>query len=131
MGAMLCSFVLCENVQQDRGKYSLLGIFFRVHALGYPTKKRCYIMLGWYGDEGRHFWGLKFLSPDRSRVLHEITSYPFNLTRERPYSNGVVEAELLLEEEGIYWFEVTMDGEVRGHFPLFVETVQRATHRPA
>lgn len=131
MGAALCSFVLCESVQQDQGKYSLLGVFYRIHALGYPTKKRCYVMLGWYGDEGRHFWGLKFLNHDRSRVLQEITSYPFNLTPDRPYSNGIVEADLNLEGEGTYWFEILLDGETRGLFPVFVETVQHTPHRPA
>lgn len=131
MGAMLCSFILCENVRQDQGKYNLLGVFFRIHALGYPTRKRCFVMLGWYGDEGRHFWGLRFLNPDRTQVLREITSYPFTLTPHRPYSNGIVEAELLLDGEGTYWFEVLLDGETRGFFPVFVETVQHTPHRPA
>ncbi|KJS15210.1 MAG: hypothetical protein VR69_13870 [Peptococcaceae bacterium BRH_c4b] len=129
--AALCSFILCDNISHDQGKFSLMGVFYRVHVLSYPAKKRCYVILGWYGEEGKHYFSLRFLSSERSRVLLEMSSYPFSLEAHRPYSNGIIQVELPFEEEGTYWFEVLLDGESRGYFPVFVETVGETTGRLA
>ena len=99
--------------------------------MSYPASKRCYVILGWYGEEGKHYFGLKFLSPDRSRLLLEMSSYPFSLDSRRPYSNGIIQVELPIEKEGTYWFEVLLDGEPRGQFPVFVETVGTSSGRLA
>lgn len=123
MSATLCSFILCDNIIQDQGKFNIMGVFFRIHVLTYPSRKRCFVVLGWYGDEGKHYFGLKFHNPDRSRILLEMSSYPFELASRHPYSNGIIQVDLPFEKEGIYWFEVLLDGESRGFFPVFVETV--------
>lgn len=44
---------------------------------------------------------------------------------------AVVEVVLPLDREGVYWFEVTLDGESRAFFPLHVETLPGGTlHQP-
>lgn len=108
-----------------------MGVFYRIHVLSYPAKKRCYVILGWYGEEGKHYFSLRFLTPDRSERLLEMSSYPFSLDARRPYSNGVIQVELPIAKAGTYWFEVLLDGESRGCFPVFVETVEEISGRLA
>lgn len=77
--------------------------------MGYPCRHRCYVVVGWCGESGSHTFGLRFLPPDRDRVLLEIPSYPFRLSGSSPYFNSVIAAELPLEREGVYWFEVILN----------------------
>jgi hypothetical protein len=119
----LCNFLLCNKVATEGGKYNLEGIFYRLHALGYPCRHRCFVVVGWCGDGGSHFFTLRFLAPDRSKVLFETPPHPFILSGAAPYFNGVIEVELTLACEGTHWFEVMLNNRSCGFFPLFVETL--------
>lgn len=123
MGPALCNLLFCNNVQAERGKYNLEGIFFRIHALGYPCRHRCFVVVGWCGDSGSHSFMLRFLTPDKSRAIFETPPHPFTLSRQMPYFNGVVEVALTVENEGAYWIEVLLDGQCAGFFPVLVETL--------
>lgn len=130
MRPLLCNLLFCNRIESGRGKYNLEGIFYRVHAAGYPCWHRCHVVVGWCGDSGSHSFGLRFLTPDRNRVLFEIPAYPFRLTKTAPYFNGVIEVALPLHCEGVYWFEVTINAESLGFFPLHVETVTGGSAHP-
>ncbi len=132
MPPVLCNFLFCNKVEAGEGKYNLEGIFYRVHAAGYPCRHRCCVVVGWCGDGGIHSFGLRFLTPDKRRALFEVPSYPFRLTPSYPYFNGVVEVVLPLDGEGVYWFEVTLNGEPCGFFPIHAETLPGGSlHPPA
>lgn len=117
---MLCIFMLCDRVTSSGGKFSLEGVFFRIHPRMFPAKHTCYLVLGWCGAAGNYRFGLRFLSPGDGAVLLEIKDYQFNITPAVPYNNTIIRAELALPEEGVYHFNVTLDGKPVGRFPLHV-----------
>ncbi len=119
---VLCVFVICDQVTSSGGKFSLEGVFFRVHPRTYPVKHTCYLVVGWCGAEGAYRMGLKFMSPGDRAVLLEIKDFTFTITSASPYSNTIIRAELVLPEEGVYHFDLTLDGEPAGRFPLHVVT---------
>jgi hypothetical protein len=118
MQPVLCNFLLCNNIRAESGKFNIEGVFYRVHAAAYPCRYRCLVVAGWYGEGGNYTFGLRFLPPDKSRHLFEIPPYPFSLSAASPYFNGVVEVQLPFDCEGVYWFEVTLDGRTAGFFPV-------------
>lgn len=124
MDPVLCNFLLCSKVTVESGKYNLEGIFYRLHALGYPCRHRCFVVVGWCGDGGSHSFSIRVHTPDKSRVIFQIPIHPFSITAANPYYNSVVEVELTLECEGVYWFEVLLDNRPGGAFPFFVETLE-------
>lgn len=131
MDPVLCNLLFCNKVAAESGKYNLEEIFYRIHPLGYPCRHRCFVVVGWCGDSGSHSFTLRFLTPDRGRVVFETPSHPFTLTGSAPYFNGVVEVELALEQEGAYWFEIILNGRSGGFFPIYVETLRHgAMQRP-
>ncbi|MCL6478946.1 MAG: hypothetical protein K6T65_11095 [Peptococcaceae bacterium] len=131
MRPVLCNLIFCHGIKSVKGKYNLEGIFYRIHAAVYPCWYRCYVVVGWCGDCGSHNFGLRFLPPDRSSVLFATPPHPFTLSVTAPYFNGMIEAVLPLGGEGVYWFEVILNGESLDFFPIHVETVPAgALHRP-
>lgn len=124
MRPVLCNLLFCDKITAGRGKFNLEGIFYRVHAEGYPCRHRCYVVVGWCGESGSYTFGMRFLTPDRKECLFEIPQYHFKLSQSSPYYNGVIEVYLPLGREGVYWFEVYLNGESAAFFPLHVETVQ-------
>ncbi|MFZ5590702.1 MAG: DUF6941 family protein [Bacillota bacterium] len=119
----LCLFLLCDHVALNHGKYNLQGVFYRVHAKSYPCRHACYVVLGWYGRQGQHLFTLRFWAPDQQHLLLEIKSYPFHFTDDRPYVYFPVRAELPLFGDGTYWFEVLLNDQQQGLFPLLVQTM--------
>lgn len=120
MEPVLCCFMFCEEVRRQGGRFTLAGIFYRIHAPAFPAARNCNIIVGWYGPEGYYDFGLQFLHPDGRQVLLEVPFYPFTLTRERPYYNAVINATLPLPEAGVYWFAVYRTGRRLAEFPLYV-----------
>lgn len=119
MNPQLCCFIMCDDVQQQEGKFSLQGVFFRVHVASFPCLHNCHLAIGWYGEEGQHAFALRFMDPANCE-LQSMPPYTFSLSREKPYSNTIIKAGLPLVREGIYWFEVLVNGILCGRFPLHV-----------
>lgn len=120
---VLCVFLMCDDVRVVSGKYSLEGIFYRIHAPVFPCVYDCYVVLGWYGEGGVHSFRLKFLASREERVLLELPDCTFFLSPEQPYYNALMQVRLPLEEEGVYRFEVILNNCPAGSFPVFVEAV--------
>ncbi len=120
LSPVLCTFILCDKVSSRQGKFSLEGIFYRVHPQAYPARHKCYVVIGWCGGQGVYRLGLKFWSPGDRRLLLEIKDFLFTIKAASPYHNTVISAELSLPEEGIYYFEVLLDDRQVGRFPLYV-----------
>ncbi|MBC7106500.1 MAG: hypothetical protein H5T97_11205, partial [Firmicutes bacterium] len=105
---------------EEAGQYSLVRVFYRVHPRTYPCTFGCYLVVGWYGDSGRHSFGLRFLDPNRL-VLWEMPPRPLVLGPEIPYANLIVRLQgLTLHREGRHWFQVLLDGTVHAEFPMDV-----------
>ncbi|HBV95454.1 MAG: hypothetical protein JL50_02275 [Peptococcaceae bacterium BICA1-7] len=131
MVPVLCNLLFCNKVAAESGRYNLEGIFYRIHALGYPCRHRCFVVAGWCGDSGSHSFTLKFLTPDRGRVVFETPLHLFSLSVATPYFNSVVEVLLTFEQEGAHWFEIILNGHSGGFFPIHVETLPHgALQRP-
>lgn len=123
MRPVLCNMIFCDKITAGRGKYNLEGIFYRIHALGYPCSHKCFVVVGWYGGSGSHNFRLGFINPDRSRALFEIPPCNFRLSASAPYFNAVIEVILPLECEGVHWFDIDLNGEHIGSFPVHIVTV--------
>ena len=121
MKPALCTFIICDNVTSKQGKFSLEGVFYRIHPFFYPVKHKCFLVVGWCGMEGTYRFDLKFIAPG-GQVTLEISDFRINISPASPYHNTIINAELLLLEEGIYNFEIYLEGEPAGTFPLHVVT---------
>jgi len=128
MQPQLCCFVMCDNITQEGGKYSLVGVFYRIHPVTFPCLHNCYLVVGWYGESGRHSFEMTFIDPG-GKELQRMSPFSFSSTPERPYYNAVIEAALPLSGEGIYWFEVDLNGTTLGRFPVHVHLVRPAAHQ--
>lgn len=117
---VLCTFITCDRVSSNRGKFSLEGVFYRVHPQKFPVRHKCCLVVGWCGAPGRYRFRLRFLSPGDRLVLMEVNDFEFAITAACPYHHTIINAELLLVDEGIYNFEVTLEGQPAGRFPLHV-----------
>lgn len=121
MQPQLYCFIMCDEVRRAAGgKYSLVGVFYRVHAVSFPCLHSCHLVIGWYGKEGRHDFEINFSGPG-GEELQKMPPYGFSLSPERPYSNVIIKAVLPLVKEGTYWFEVLLNGSMCGRFPLHVD----------
>lgn len=120
---LLCNLLFCENVIAEKGKFNLIGVFYRIHAIRYPCTHRCFVVVGWCGQRGSHSFVMRLTTPDRSRILLETAPHPFNLSPSAPYFNGIVEVVIPLECGGVHWFDILVDGDFLESFPLHVITV--------
>ncbi|MCL6638744.1 MAG: hypothetical protein K6T80_03570 [Firmicutes bacterium] len=125
MEPVLCTFLLCDQVRGEGGKFSIAGIFYRIHTAQFPFIHRCQVVVGWCGKEGYYDFAVKYYDPGKNRALLEVPFYPFVLTADRPYFNAVIRAELPVLTEGTHWFEIIRSGRTIGDFPLIVTGANR------
>lgn len=117
----LCCFLFCDRVNLEQGKFSLQGVFYRIHCWSFPVYHRFFVVVGWYGESGSHFFQLFFRAPGEKQPFLKTTTQFFTLQPEKPYFNGLLEVELPLYRQGIYWVDVKVDDYCQGSFPLYVD----------
>ena len=89
----------------------------------YPSMHNCYLVVGWYGEEGQHSFRVRFYDPDGMTMILDVPGHSFVLSPDLPYFNAIVRASLPLEREGVHWVEVLLNDSSCGRYPLHVVTV--------
>lgn len=104
-------FIQCDQVHNDGGKLSALGIFDTIYALIFPAShKRFFLMLGFTGAEGTHKLQVQIAAPDAS-VLMEANGQ-IALAHPDQVANATFGIENMpLPGEGRYTVSVFLDGD--------------------
>lgn len=104
-------FIQCDEVRNESGKFSALGLFDTIFSFIFPaTHRKFFLLLGFVGAEGKYDVELQITGPD-GRSLGN-TKGEINLERPEQVSNVVFAFENFpLPVEGRYTLSVFLDGD--------------------
>jgi len=104
-------FIQCDEVRNDNGKFSALGLFDTIFSFIFPASHRkFFLLLGFIGAEGKYDVELQITAPD-GRSLGN-TKGEINLERPEQVSNVVFAFENFpLPLEGRYTLSIFLDGD--------------------
>ena len=77
MAMLLCDMVITDP---DTGKKTLVGIFDRLNALQFPTKRTMTVYAKLTDVQGKYNFRLQFIGIDRDQVLGEVQSEPIEIS---------------------------------------------------
>lgn len=129
-GPYLQTAVLCEKVLQEAdGVLSLIRIVDRevITLVGpkppegmpsIPIRLYAVLALKSGGARGRHQLALRPEQP--SGIQLTATEVPVYFEGEDRGVNAVIEVNLMPQEEGLFWFDVLLDGSIMTRIPLRV-----------
>jgi hypothetical protein len=111
-------FVQCDEVRNDNGKFSAVGIFDTIFSFIFPAShKRFFLLAGFTGEPGEHALDLQVAGPD-GRVLGN-TKGELKLESDDHVSNVVFSFENFpLPAEGRYTLSLFMDGDFMIEYPF-------------
>lgn len=122
-------FIQCDEVRNDNGKYSALGIFDTIFSFIFPaTHRRFVLLLGLVGAEGKFDLELHFTSPHGTN----LATIKGELTLPSPEQIGNVVFALEnfpLPEEGQYTISVFLDGDFLAEYFFRVQPPFRKRER--
>lgn len=104
-------FIQCDEVRNEGGKFSALGLFDTIFSLIFPaTHRRFFLLLGFVGGEGEHEVELHITAPDGSALGQ--TKGQLQLASPDQVGNVVFAFENLpLPKEGRYTLSLFLDGD--------------------
>jgi hypothetical protein len=104
-------FIQCDEIRNDNGKFSAVGIFDTIFSFIYPaTHKRFYILLGFIGVEGQFGIEIQFSGPDGHQIAK--ANGEINATATDQVVNTVFSFENFpLPLEGRYTVSMFLDGD--------------------
>lgn len=123
----LQSSILCDDVRQERnGKFILIGLFDAIGAPGFPlVYPRLFMVTRWCGGDGEFNQRTRILKPDQTNVLVEGKDIPVRLPNpEATATNVEAFMNVSFTEEGTYWIEILLDGDLKIRYPLRVAKIQ-------
>ena len=111
-------FLQCDEVRNDQGKFSAVGIFDTIFSFIFPANhKQFYLLAGFTGQAGKHELELHVTGPD-GRVLG-TTKGLLELESEDHVSNVVFGFENFpLPVQGRYKLSLFMDGDFLVEYPF-------------
>jgi hypothetical protein len=100
--------VVCDAAVQDptSGKWSLVGIFNRVHVTDFPAARPMYVWLRLSDAEGKYHLRVVFVHVDSDRKLAEMSLDYESRSRLGSTDTAVSFPPLPLPEPGSYEFQV-------------------------
>jgi hypothetical protein len=125
----LQSSIICDDVRQERnGKFILIGLFDAIGAPELPLRyPRLFAVTRWCSGEGEFVQHTRILNPDLSTVLIEGKDIPVKLPHaESSATNVEVFVNVEFQQEGTYWIEILLDGDIKIRYPLGVKRVQQS-----
>ncbi len=123
----LQSSIVCDDVRQERnGKFILIGLFDAIAAQNFPLiYPRLFMVTRWCSGEGEFKQRTRFLKPDQGTVLVEGKDIPVRLpSPEATATNVEAFMNVNFSEEGTYWIEILLDGDLKIRYPLRVTKIQ-------
>ncbi|MBX7244836.1 MAG: hypothetical protein K1X53_05020 [Candidatus Sumerlaeaceae bacterium] len=114
-------FIQCDEVRNENGKFSALGLFDTIYTLVFPaTHRRFFLLLGFMGDEGRHDLEAQFTGPD-GRNLGKANG-AVEIAVSSTMANVVFGFENFpLPCEGTYKISLFMDGDFHSEHTFRVQ----------
>jgi len=111
-------FLQCDEVRNDQGKFSAVGIFDTIFSFIFPANhKKFYLLAGFTGDPGEHNLELQVSGPD-GRVLGN-TKGELKLDSADHVANVIFGFENFpLPTEGRYTLSLFMDGDFLVEYPF-------------
>ena len=129
----LQSSILCDDVRQERnGKFILIGLFDAIGAPVFPLiYPRLFMVTRWCGGEGTFRQRTRILKPDQSEVLVEGKDIPVQLPSSEATSTNI-EAfmNVAFKQDGTYWIEILLDGDLKIRYPLRVSKIHSPPQQP-
>ncbi len=123
----LQSSILCDDVRQERnGKFILIGLFDSIGTPTFPlVYPRLFMVTRWCSGEGEFKQRTRILKPDQGTVLVEGKDIPVNLpSSEATATNVEAFMNVSFKEDGTYWIEILLDGDLKIRYPLRVSQIQ-------
>lgn len=104
-------FIQCDEVRNENGKFSAIGIFDAIYSFIFPANHtKFFLLAGFTGEPGEHTLDLQVAGPD-GRVLGK-TSGQLKLEHPESVSNVVFGFDKFpLPAEGRYTLSLFMDGD--------------------
>jgi hypothetical protein len=123
----LQSSILCDDVRQERnGKFILIGLFDSIASPQFPlVYPRLFMVTRWCSGEGTFKQRTRILKPDQNTVLVEGKDIPIRLpSSEATATNVEAFMNVQFEQDGAYWIEILLDGDLKIRYPLRVNRIQ-------
>ena len=118
--------VMCDDVRQERsGKFILIGLFDVIGLPGFPALfPRICIVNRWCCGQGAFRERTRLVGPDNGPVVMEGKEILVQLPdTEASVTNIEFFMNVKIEQEGIYWVEVILEGDLKLRYPLRVNRV--------
>jgi hypothetical protein len=125
--------VMCDDVRQERGgKFILIGLFDVIGMGAFPGLfGRVCIVNRWCCGQGTFTERTRIVSPDNGPVVAEGNGIPVQLASpEATATNVEFFMNVKFEQEGVYWVEILLDGDLKLRYPLRVSKVVTAKTAP-
>ena len=123
----LQSSILCDDVRQERnGKFILIGLFDSIASPQFPlVYPRLFMVTRWCSGEGQFKQRTRILKPDQNTVLAEGKDILVRLpSPEATATNVEAFLNVQFEQDGAYWIEILLDGDLKIRYPLRVNKIQ-------
>ena len=134
MAPDLQSSLLCDDVRQEvNGKFMLIGLFDGLAVPAYPAVfQRICLVNRWCCGRGQFLQKSRIVKPDGVTPLVEGKDVPVNLPNDSATATSVeLFINVRFEEQGTYWVEVLMEGDIKIRYPLRAGVLPRPQHGAA
>lgn len=123
----LQSSLLCDDVRQERnGKFILIGLFDVIGVPAFPAifQKIC-IINRWCCGEGEFKQRSRIFKTNSNTLLIEGKEVKVRLPDSESTATSVeFFLNVKFEEEGTYWIEILLEGDLKLRYPLKARTVK-------
>ena len=112
--------------QERNGKFILIGLFDAIGVPAFPiVYPRLFMVTRWCSGDGVFKQRTRILKPDQMNVLIEGKDIHVHLPNpESTATNVEAFMNVSFQEEGTYWVEILLDGDLKIRYPLRVAKVQ-------
>lgn len=124
--AKLGYLILCDAHGKVGGKDCIYGVFNRIFVGRFPAVHQlCSLAFELWAEPGMHQLSLRVRNTDSEDVVPPLDPQPLEVAQAGQGSGAVQIRGLPLAKQGIYTFELLLDGEVIGARDLVVEPLPR------
>jgi uncharacterized Zn-finger protein len=129
MRPILKYFIQCDDVRNENGKFSAIGIFDTIYSLFFPTNHpRFFLLVGFTGKEGTYPLDVQILGPE-GKTIAEVKGQ-LQIAASHQVANVVFCFEKFpLITPGRYTITLFLEGDFFAEFPFFARPPFETPHR--
>lgn len=124
--------VLCDDVRrEDNGKFILIGLFEAINANKFPaTHQALFVVNRWCKGEGTFTQRIRIVNTKDKSLVFQTDDQVFELVDiDRHHTLVSRFNNLVFPNEGKYWVELLLDGELILNYPIILKEVVNEPHR--